>query len=210
MASFVFYPADLGPPVVLPLDRRIVRLGTAPDNDLVLVGGGALPHHAHVVYDKQTFTLSASDGEASFQILGKPKKTHKLQDKDLVQIGEHLLRFVAFDHDLKPRTEGASPAPADLQRFVALHRFAQKLMGQTTLQSLFEALLDELIALTGADKAFLLLALGGQAKVHVARNIDNDPLVRGDEAISDSIVGQVLDSGEPLIVADALSHEVFR
>ncbi len=212
MASFVLYPADLGPPVIMPLDRRIVRLGTAPDNDLVLTGGAALPHHAHVVYDKQAFTLSTSDADASFTVLGKPKKTHKLIDKDLVQIGEHLLRFVSFDHELKPRPE-SSPSPAagaDLQRFVALHRFAQKLMSSASLQELFESLLDELIALTGADKAFLLLALGGEPKVHVARNIDNEPLVKGDEAISDSIVGQVLETGEPLIVADALSHEVFR
>ncbi len=212
MASFVLYPADLGAPVIMPLDRRIVRIGTAPDNDLVLTGGGAMPHHAHVVYDKQTFTLSNSDADATFSVLGKAKKTHKLADKDIVHIGEHLLRFVSFDHELKPRSQTPAPSNgADLQRFVALHRFAQKLMGSVSLQQMLEGLLDELIALTGADKAFLLLVLGGgDPKVHVARNIDHEPLVKGDEAISDSIVKQVLDSGEPLIVADALSHELFR
>ncbi len=211
MASFVLYPADLGPPVVMPLDRRIVRIGTAPDNDLVLTGGGALPHHCHVVYDKQSFTLSSSDADGTFVIAGKTKKSHKLADREIVSIGDHLLRFVSFDHDLAPRaTERAQGGGQDLQRFVALHRFAQKLMDQSSLQALFEALLDELIALTRADKAFLLLALDGKAQVHVARNIDSEPLVRGDEAISDSIVQQVLEGGEPLIVADALSHEVFR
>jgi len=209
VASFVLYPADLGPPVVMPLDRRIVRIGTAPDNDLVLAGGGALPHHAHVVFDKQTFTLSASDSDASFTILGKAKKTHKLADKDLVAVGDHLLRFVHYDHDLKPRADPPSGS-GDMQRFSALHRFAGKLMVSGSLQELLESLLDELIALTRADKAFLLLALGGRAQVHVARNIDHEPLVKGDEAISDSIVAQVLDSGRPLIVADALSHELFR
>lgn len=209
MASFVLYPADLGPPVVVPVDRRIVRFGTASDNDVVLVGGSALPHHMHVVYDKQAFTLSATDGDASFTVLGKARKTHKLADRDIIQVGDHLLRFVVYDHGLEQRPAREGNA-SDLKRFSALHRFAEKLMSTQKLDALLEHLLDELILLTRADKAFLLLAIDGRPRVHVARNIDHEPLVTGDEAISDSIVSKVLDTGLPLIVADALSHDVFR
>jgi len=209
MASFVLFPADLGPPEVVPLDRRIVRFGSATDNDVVLTGGGALPHHAHVVFDKQTFTLSTTDNDANLVVLGKSKKTHKLVDRDLVMLGEHILRFSVTDPAPGPRPKAPS-SNSDLSRFAALHRFAQKLMGNMALEPLLAAMLDELILLTRADKAFLLLALDGKPKVHVARNIDSEPLVRGDEAISDSIVLKVLDSGQPLIVADALSHDVFR
>ncbi len=208
MASIVIHPADLGPPQVFPLARRIVRIGSAPDNDVVLTGGGALPHHAHILYDKQTFTLSSTDDDATFSVLGKSKKTHKLVDRDTVSLGDHLVRFSALD--IAPRKPAESGAKADLGRFSALHRFAEKLMQNLALEPLLEAMLDELIALTRANKAFLLLAVSGRPKVHVARNIDSEPLTKGDEAISDSIVSRVLDSGEPLIVADALSHEVFR
>ncbi|HRE89858.1 MAG TPA: sigma 54-interacting transcriptional regulator [Myxococcota bacterium] len=206
MASFVIYPADLGPPEVVPLDRRIVRIGSAGDNDIVLPG--CAPHHAHVIYDKHSFTLSSTDGDNNLVILGKSKKSHKLADRDLVALGDHLLRFTLTDPTPVSRTPSAPNK--DLGRFAALHRFAQKLMQNTALEPLLAAMLDELIQLTRADKAFLLLALDGRPRVHVARNIDAEPLVKGDEAVSDSIVLKVLDSGEPLIVADALSHDVFR
>ena len=209
MASLVLYPADLTAPRILAIDRRILRFGTAPDNDVVLVGGQALPHHAHVLYDKQSFTLNATEGDASFLVNGKAKKSHKLVDRDVLQIGEHVLRFVFYDHGLKTPAERGGSA-LDLQRFAALHRFAQKLMSTANVETLLAHLLDELITLTGADKAFLLLAIDGKAKVHVARNIDAEPLTKGDEAVSDSIVKKVLDTGEPLIVADALSHEAFK
>ncbi|MFO0750416.1 MAG: sigma 54-interacting transcriptional regulator, partial [Myxococcota bacterium] len=171
--------------------------------------GHAEPHHAHLVYDKQTFTLTATDADASFVVAGKAKKTHKLADGDVLMLGQHLLRFVFLDHELKPKKELPGRA-LDNQRFTALHRFAQKLMSTYDLDALLATLLDELIALTGADKAFLLLALDGRAKVHVARNVSDEPLTRGDEAVSDSIVSKVLDSGMPLVVADALSHETFK
>ncbi|MCC6625397.1 MAG: sigma-54-dependent Fis family transcriptional regulator [Deltaproteobacteria bacterium] len=216
MASFVLYPADLSAPVVVPVDRRIIRFGTAPDNDVVLVGGQALPHHAHLLYDKQSFTLTATDGDASVVVLGKAKKTHKLADKDVVLLGDHLLRFTYLDPAAKPKSDASRASAAralDIQRFTALHRFAQKLMATYDLDALLATLLDELIALTGADKAFLLLALDGRAKVHVARNVGDESLAGshgGEEAVSDSIVSKVLETGEPLLVADALSHDTFK
>ena len=212
MASLVLYPADLSQPVVVPIDRRIIRFGSAADNDVVLVGGHASPHHVHLVYDKQSFTLTATDPDASFVVAGKVKKTHKLADKDMVQLGDHVLRFAYLDQAIKPRVEPPGRT-LDNQRFNALHRFAQKLMATYDVELLLATLLDELIALTGADKAFLLLALDGRARIHVARNVpdvNDEPMTRGDEAVSDSIVSRVLESGQPLVVADALSHDTFK
>ncbi len=209
MASIVLHNADLTPPMIYPLERRVLRIGAAPDNEIVVTGAGAELHHAHIVYDKQTFTISPADSGAQVVINGKKRRSHKLTDGDVVQIGDHILRFVYYDHNLTASTK-ANGQSFDLDRFEALHRFATKLMSMQKLDDILEALLDELIALTGADKAFLLLTLGGEARVHASRNVDRDAIADADAAVSDSIVQRVLSTGEPLIVADALSDTHFR
>ena len=206
MPSLVIHPADLSAPRVISLDRRVLRLGSAEDNDVVLAGGKAEAHHAHVVYDRQTFTLTAADG-ALVIVNGKKRKSHKLTDGDLVRFGEHIARFALYDHGLRPAT--VSGPPLDNDRFETLHRFATKLMSVRDLKQILDLLLDELIAFTGAHKAFLLLTLDGQTKVHVARNLSHEAITDPAGAISDSIVTRVLETGEPLIVADALHDAAF-
>jgi transcriptional regulator with GAF, ATPase, and Fis domain len=209
MACLVIYPRELAAPFVVQLDRRVLRIGAAADNDLVLAGPRVKPHHAVLTFDQRAFTLQSTCDEATFVAAGKPRRSHKLSDDELLVIDDNILRFSLQD---RPPTPRAAPRPArgGEDRFKALHRFARKLMSQTDVEQLLADLLDELIALSAADKAFLLLTLDGTPRVHVARNVDRQTLERDDIAVSDSIVQRVLASGEPLIVADALSDAAFR
>lgn len=211
MASVVVYPADLSPPLIVALDRRIIRFGSAPDNDVVLQGKSASEHHAHIVYDKSSFTIATTDDGASVVVNGKKKRSIKLGHDDLIQMGDHILRFVLYDQGLEVApaapTSGGPGADADGMR--SLQRFSEKLTESWSVDAIVNTLLDELISLTGADKAFLLLLSDGRPEVHAARNIDASSLTSAD-AISDTIVQSVLDGGEPLIVADALSHTDFK
>jgi transcriptional regulator with GAF, ATPase, and Fis domain len=210
MACFVVYPRDLTQPQVVPLDRRVIRIGSAPDNEIVLPGPGVQAHHAFISFDQKTFSMHAADGDGTFIAAGKARKTHKLGDGDIVLVDEHILRFSLRDLSPGPRAPQRNGARPDNDRFRALHRFARKLMAQTDVDTLLAELLDELIALSGADKAFLLLTLDGPPRVHVSRNVDRAALDPDSIAVSDSIVQRVLQSGEPLIVADALSDAAFR
>ena len=119
------------------------------------------------------------------------------------------MRFVLYDQGIQA-TDETTGQDAGESYFRSLHGFAQKLMATYEVSTLLETLLDELIALTGADKAFLLLIEDGVANVRVARNIDQETLHNAQMAVSDTIVARVLSEGNPLIVADALSHEDFK
>ena len=128
MASVVVYPADLSPPRIVALDRRIIRFGSAPDNDVVLEGGGAVDHHAHVVYEKSGFTIAATDDGASLHINAKKKKSAKLGHDDLIQLGDHLLRFVLYDQGLEaPTAKSSGGDSTDAESMRALQRFSEKL-----------------------------------------------------------------------------------
>jgi transcriptional regulator with GAF, ATPase, and Fis domain len=210
VASLVVHPASLQSPIVVRLDRRVIRLGSAPDNDVVLEGGGACPHHAHLICEKTGITLTGTDDEAVLVVGGKRKRTLKLSEEEPVFLGDHLLRLVLEDGRLPAAAAEPSQGRVDTERFQALHRFSLRLMDTYKVPELLETLLDELIALTRADKAFLLLIAEGKAEVRVARNIDKASLGEDQATFSDTIVRQVLETGKPLIVADALSHHDFR
>jgi hypothetical protein len=209
MATVIVHPADLGPARVVHIDRRLVHFGSSPDNDVVLDGGGATAHHAHILFERGTFTISTTDDGADLVVNTKRRKNQKLADGDIVMLGQHLLRFSLYDQRLEPPGREAS-FEGEAAYFRAFHRFANRLMNAYEVPKLLETLLDELIDLTGADKAFLLLIEDGVGKVRVARNVDRKTLEEQDVAVSDTIVGRVLSSGQPLIVADALSDDDFK
>jgi len=187
----------------------VIRIGAAADNEVLLSGGHVEKHHAFASFDQKTFALHSAEGGGTFFVAGKHRKTHKLVDGDLVVIGEHIIRFSLMDV-APPARAGGPRDESGREHFRALHRFAEKLMAHSDLEKLLGALLDELIALSRADKAFLMLALDGPPRIIASRNIDKNAVDPQDMAVSDSIVQQVLASGTPLIVADALSDAAFR
>ena len=209
MATVIVYPADLSAPSLVPLDRRVIRFGSASDNDVILARGGASEHHAHILYEGKQFTLATTDGDSQTTVNGKRRKNHKLSDGDIIQIGEHVLRFVLYDQGLGT-TPAAPKADSEAGYFRAYRSFSEALLESYAVPTLLETMLDELIALTCADRAFLMLMEEGEAKVRVARNIDQSSLESSDFTISDTIVQRVLESGESLILADALSHRDFK
>ncbi|MEC9072757.1 MAG: sigma 54-interacting transcriptional regulator, partial [Myxococcota bacterium] len=198
---------------MIPLDRRVTSFGTDPGNDVVLDGGDAQPHHAHILYEKGAYSAATTDSDASLVVNGKKKRSLKLSDGDLVEFGGHIARFVLYDQALD-----AAPSPSrssgGAEHFQALHQFASSLMDTYEVPALLETLLDQLIDLTGAHKAFLLLIENDDAglvgRVRVARNVDRATLEASDVTVSDSIVRRVLEEGRPLVLADALSHDDFK
>jgi transcriptional regulator with GAF, ATPase, and Fis domain len=209
MASLIIYPPGAGEAHVVSLDRRVVQIGSSAENDVLLPEGSGQPHHAHILYEKGEYTLICPSKEHAALIAGKRRKSHRLADGEVFELGDCLLRFVLYDQGIQ---QSGPPEGSDIGEsyFRSLHGFAQKLMETYEVEALLETLLDELIALTGADKAFLLLIENGVANVRVARNIDHETLHDAQMAVSDTIVARVLSEGDPLIVADALSHEDFK
>ena len=209
MATVIVYPADLSAPKLVPLDRRVMRFGAAGDNDVQLSGGGANEHHAHILYEGKQFSLATTDGSSQTVVNGKRRKSHKLADGDLIQIGDHILRFVLYDQGLG-QAKRSDDGDAQATHFRAYRKFSEALLESYAVPALLETMLDELIALTCADRAFLMLVDNGKAEVRVARNIDQSSLESSDVTISDTIVQRVLEQGEALILADALSHKDFK
>jgi transcriptional regulator with GAF, ATPase, and Fis domain len=130
--------------------------------------------------------------------------------------------------------DGAPEAPKSISAELAgvrkLFAFSEKLIGRRELDALLETMLDDVIDLTHADKGFLLLLEGAEAQaaeaaadgaqksradldrrlaIRAARNVRKEAITDTHGGISDSIVRQVIESGRPVIVSDALADTTF-
>lgn len=69
--------------------------------------------------------------------------------------------------------------------------------------AVLEAVMDTLIRLIGAERAFLVLHEGGDLHVRAARNWDEQAVPQDDATFSRSIVRSVIDNREPILTTNA-------
>ena len=69
--------------------------------------------------------------------------------------------------------------------------------------------MDSVIAVTGANKGFLVLFRDNEPQVTVARDVQRENIDAAMDQLSDSIVAKTIRTKSPLIVSDALAHEEF-
>lgn len=159
---------------------------------------------------------------------GRKKKKARLAHGDEVQIGGVDLAFSMFgpvEASSQPPSQTSpsgiqkTPAPSDaagelahdeIEGYRKLHLFSQKLLSDYELPTLLENLLDAVVSITAADKGFLILVEDETFQIKVARNIDRQNIEDAVAQVSDSIIGKVIDTREPLIVSDALTHAEFN
>jgi transcriptional regulator with GAF, ATPase, and Fis domain len=219
MATLKYLPS-VGAPVVYGIHKQITSIGRAPSNDLVVQGSGVAEHHLQVVFDGRDYNLAEVDRQADIKINGKRKRRARLVHGDRIELGEGAEVAFSMFSELPARAQASErPAPglsSDLGGLRKLLAFSQKLMARGSVDELLETMLDDILELTSGDKGVLLLvdesSRGGEGRqfsVRVARNVRREAITNPEGAISDSIVRQVLATGKPIIVSDALSDTLF-
>jgi transcriptional regulator with GAF, ATPase, and Fis domain len=194
------------PPTVYNLYKKITSVGSGPDNDIVLPDPLVVDGFA-VHFDGQMYTVLAPK-KAEFVVNGKKRGKHKLTHDDRLLFGSCELRFAMID-DAVPVEEEAAPTIADLDAYLKLYEFSERLIHQRDLAELLDALMDAVIEITNADKGFLVLLEGDTIDVKVARNLNRENIADAVSQLSDSIIAKVVRSRKPVIVSDAMRDDEF-
>ncbi|MDI7266364.1 MAG: sigma 54-interacting transcriptional regulator [Myxococcota bacterium] len=202
--------------------KKLTAIGSAADNDIVLEAPGVAPHHAVVMFDGRDFQFRAASPDGDIRQNGRRRRRFRLFHGDEVAVGAVSLVWSAYDEFVEREgDEKAGRAAGDdgaIEGLMRLHDFSRVLMGKTDSADLLPALLDSVMALTQADKGFLLMFEDGKPAVRAFRNIGAGGEGRGgrppfDEDpgryLSDSILRRVVERREPLLVADALHDTAF-
>jgi transcriptional regulator with GAF, ATPase, and Fis domain len=230
------YFATAGAPRMYCVHKPLTTIGKALGNDVPVVGAGVAEHHAQILFDGRDFVLEEIDHVAEITINGKRKRRARLVHGDRVALGAVEIGFSMFaesrpqerddDDGPRPASGQASGVSAELAGVRKLFAFSEKLINRRNVDELLEAMLDDVIDLTHADKGFLLLLDGPEPEgkglprpgrpadekrlaVRASRNVRKEAITNAQGAISDSIVRQVIEQARALIVSDALADTNF-
>jgi GAF domain-containing protein len=99
---------------------------------------------------------------------------------------------------------------AQVEQFQGLARTAAALNSSLELDEVFEGVMDTIIQLTGAERAFIVLCEGDTLTMQTARNWDAENVPSDDATFSRSIVQTTLDTGKPTLTTNALSDSRFQ
>ena len=217
MAHLILRSSD-GSSKTVNLHKRVTSIGRGADNDVVL-NDPALPDAAlHILFDGVRYQVGGSTG---FTVNGKTRDEHVLSANDVVRVGNTELVFGASDAvqaspalvASRGRVEATREAPGTEPREMATLRrltlFSEKLLQSYEVDRLLEALMDEVVDVCKADKGFLILMEGEQARIKVARNISRENIEDAVERVSDSVIARVVATKKPMIIADALDDPEF-
>jgi transcriptional regulator with GAF, ATPase, and Fis domain len=195
-------------PKVYSLYKKLTSIGRGEENDIVLPDPALDDSHAHVHFDGRDFYIGSIDRHNDLHVNGKRRKKHRLQHQDRVQIGDSEMVFSLYEE--VPTDEEAAKTMAELNSYRKLYEFSLRLLENYDLGGLLEELMDAVIAISNADKGFLVLMEGGELQVKVARNIKRENIVDAVKQLSDSIIAKVVRTRKPLIISDALHDDEFQ
>jgi len=96
------------------------------------------------------------------------------------------------------------------RRLAALYEVCRMLGSSLQLDEVLNQVMDSIIALTGAERGFLMLFdEGGDPQIKAARNMARETLDEDEFEISSSVVRLVADTGEPVVTTNASADPRF-
>lgn len=209
MATLVTLHAD-GTETKTPVFKSLTTLGADPESDVVLRGEGLGPVAAHILYDGNQFSIVTRDKKIELTIDGQPVRQQALTDGDAFQLGEIQFRFDLHDRPDVSTEDTATGSGREMEAYRRLLVFSKTLGASASVPALLDALMDEIIGLTRADKGFLVLLEDERPEIKVARNLKGESLNEAVSALSDTILAKVMRTREPIVVSDALHDMEFH
>jgi transcriptional regulator with GAF, ATPase, and Fis domain len=198
----------------VPLVKPLISIGRSPDNDVV-VADPAAPESALFLRIDGKRCVATAQGQP-LVVNGKKKDEQALATGDVVTVGASQLVYAEEAGRTAEGTAAEARAASEevsAEELLALKRlasFSEKLLSRYELDPVLEALLDQVIELTHADKGFLILLEGDERRVKVARNVARETIEDALSRVSDSIVDKVMRERRSLVVSDALHDEEFK
>ena len=220
MPTLRYFPPQ-GQPKVFNIHKPITTIGKNQGNDVVLPVPGVADTHAQLLFDGRYFNLEEVDKQGELQVNGKKKRRARLAHNDRMTIGTaevvfSLLGDAVFKVNADAERAGEGRSQFDLAGLKQLNAFSERLMQRGLVDELLSDLLDAVVELSGADRGAVLLVEPGdpgeserRVSVRAVRNVRRDIIVDDAGGISDSIVRNVIASGMPVIVSDALADTQF-
>ncbi len=113
--------------------------------------------------------------------------------------------------DLRGLSAVLHPAAVELEQLRALAATTTLINSSLDLNQVLNEVMDTVIALTGAERGYIVLRdePAGELVFRIARNLDHETLEQGEFIVSRTVVGQVAETGRPVLTTNALADPAF-
>ena len=194
----------LGRHRIVDINRDPFTIGRSHSNSLPLTSAEISREHANIVHNGEDFLLRDRDSRAGTFVNDQPITEVTLAHGDRIRLGRQTeLTFLIGD--ASQTSENTTASVGDLRQVAALLDGLRALGSAKVLDHVLALVIDSAIAITDADRGFLmLLSPEGALEFKLGRGRDRSTLPGKRFETSRKIPEQVFESGQPRLVADLL------
>jgi transcriptional regulator with GAF, ATPase, and Fis domain len=205
---------------VLEVDKDEITIGRGPQADVSVLDLRASRAHCRVDRHGQQHVLVDLGSQNGTTLNGHLIDRAPLRPGDEIGVGGARIWFEqapppggvdSRDTMVLDVEKELQRAKDNQDRLLRVQRIAKGVNSELNLDRLLAIILDHVIELAGAERAFVVLGRPGEEPaVRVARNFEREAVEAPDEAFSRNIVDQVLRSGQPILAANAVEDPRFH
>jgi serine phosphatase RsbU (regulator of sigma subunit)/pSer/pThr/pTyr-binding forkhead associated (FHA) protein len=193
----------------VPLSPVPFSIGRQPGNQLVIRDSRASRSHARIVLEGGHYVLEDTGSRHGTFVNGKRVEKHSLQNGDKIDFGvqdSYSLMFALDGAELKRLleqvTERGTPAPGvggNLAKLRAILDLARTLQSSFSVDEVLAQVVDTALAITGAERGFLLLRDAHGLKTRVARHRAGQALDESDLRVPREVIRHALEHRRELL-----------
>ena len=203
---------------VFDLEKPVIVVGRAAESDIAVLDLRASREHCRVERHGEQHLLVDLGSQNGTRLNGHLVERAALKAGDRIEIGGATVWFQEApppDDLVGSETMVTSAAALGMDsqadRLRRLQRVTMALNGELHLDPLLNIIIDHLVEISGAERGFLVLSQGeGRPRVRVARNFEQEDVQDADAGFSASIVERVMQTGEPIVTANAVEDDRFQ
>ena len=192
----------------LPVAPIPFLIGRQPDNHLVLRDSRASRSHARIVTDGGGYVIEDAGSRHGTFVNGKRISRHDLRNSDRIEFGvqdSYQLVFALDGAELKRLMEQVT-APerttpgvgANLGKLRAILDLARTLQSSFSIDDVLTSVVDTALAITGAERGFLLLRAGESLEARVARHREGHHLPANELRVPREVIRRALEQRRDL------------
>jgi serine phosphatase RsbU (regulator of sigma subunit) len=190
------------------------KIGRQSDNNLILRDSRASRLHAQIVRDGGDYLIEDAGSRHGVFVNGNQITRQVLRSSDRIEFGfpdSYQLIFAMDGAELSRLMDQVSPqqksgivggapgAGANLAKLRAILEVARTLQTGFSLQDVLNSVVDAALAITGAERGFLLLRKEGELETRVARNRQGAALSDDDLRVPRHVIKRALEHRRDLL-----------
>ena len=190
----------------LPIAPLPFQIGRQGDNHLVLRDNRISRIHARVIAENGAYFIEDLNSRQGIYVNGQRVTRQKLSGSDRIDFGlpdSYRLVFTFEQDELHRFLDQLSPqgpaAASNLSKLRSLVEVARALQSSLSPTDVLAAVVDAALAVTGAERGFLLLKSGDELEVNVARDRRGAPLASSDLQVPRSLILRALRTRRELL-----------